>query len=138
LHLLILARRRLIEEVARWQTVIETNPSSNLVVGGLDAMGAAQDFLHTRPTLAGQGVDGWTLPWTISTDDPITFATSLADEYAYSWAGMVLRQEGAYDPSYARALLDEAAATSMRTRFTLPNVQSADEPKPRANRARRS
>lgn len=117
--LLIIARRRLINEVARWQVCIESNPSSNLVVGGLDAVGAAQDFLQQRPTgQAGGGVQ--TLTWTISTDDPITFSTTLADEYAYAWAGMVLRHDNPYDPAYARALLDEAAATSMRTRFTIP------------------
>jgi adenosine deaminase len=55
--------------------------------------------------------------WTISTDDPVTFATSLADEYAYAWAGLVLRADNPYDPAHARALLEEAAATSMRTRF---------------------
>jgi hypothetical protein len=117
--LLIIARERLIDEVARWQVCIESNPSSNLVVGGLDAVGAAQDFLQQRPTgHAGRGAQ--TLTWTISTDDPITFSTTLADEYAYAWAGMVLRHGKEYDPAYARALLDEAAATSMRTRFTIP------------------
>jgi len=79
-------------------------------------MGAAQDFLQQRPTRDA----GLTLTWTISTDDPITFSTTLADEYAYAWAGMVLRDKNPYDPSYARALLDEAAATSMRMRFTVP------------------
>lgn len=118
--LLVIARERLIKEVARWQVCIETNPSSNLIVGGLDAMGAAQDFLQQRSTIPGR----WTLPWTISTDDPITFSTTLADEYAYAWAGMVLRDGNPYDPSYARSLLDEAAATSMRTRFSLPYEQT--------------
>src|ERR1700686_1941721 len=76
-------------------------------------------FLKRRPTkVAGFGKE--TLTWTISTDDPITFSTTLADEYAYAWAGMVLRQNKPYDPSYARALLDEAAETSMRMRFTVP------------------
>lgn len=116
--LLIIARERLIDEVARWQVCIESNPSSNLVVGGLAAVGAAQDFLQQRPTgHAGRGAK--TLTWTISTDDPITFSTTLADEYAYAWAGMVLRHDNPYDPAYARALLEEAAATSMRTRFTI-------------------
>lgn len=116
--LLVKARARVIHEVARWQVCIESNPSSNLVVGSLDAV-AAQDFLARRPTReAPYGQE--TLTWTISTDDPITFSTSLADEYAYAWAGMVLRKDKPYDPSYARALLDEAAATSMRTRFTIP------------------
>jgi hypothetical protein len=116
--LLVKARARVIHELARWQVCIESNPSSNLVVGSLDAV-AAQDFLARRPTReAPYGQE--TLTWTISTDDPITFSTTLADEYAYAWAGMVLRKDKPYDPSYARALLDEAAATSMRTRFTIP------------------
>jgi hypothetical protein len=116
--LLLKARAWVIHQVARLQVSIESNPSSNLVVGSLDAV-AAQDFLARRPTRkAPYGKE--TLTWTISTDDPITFSTTLADEYAYAWAGMVLRKDKPYDPSYARALLDEAAATSMRTRFTVP------------------
>jgi adenosine deaminase len=114
--LLVEARLRVIREVAALQICIESNPSSNFLVGGLPGI-AAQDFLQQRPTLqAVRGED--TLTWTISTDDPITFSTTLADEYAYAWAGMVLRREQPNDPSYARALLDEAAATSMRMRFT--------------------
>ena len=111
------AHRTLLLEVARWQVCIESNPSSNLVVGSLDAM-SAQDFLARRPTqeISSRGA---TLTWTISTDDPITFSTSLADEYAYAWAGMTMRAKNPIDPAYARALLDEAAATSMRTRFTV-------------------
>ncbi len=117
-NLLVKARAKLIQELARWQVCIESNPSSNLVVGSLDAI-AAQDFLARRPTgVAAAGKE--TLTWTISTDDPITFSTTLADEYAYAWAGMVLRHDNPYDPSYARAVLDEAAATSMRMRFTVP------------------
>jgi adenosine deaminase len=121
--LLTKARARLIRELARWQIPIESNPSSNLVVASLDAM-ASQDFLAQTPhekRKAGHE----TLPWTISTDDPITFATSLADEYAYAWAGMVLREKDPFDPAHARALLEEAAATSMRTRFTLPDPDVA-------------
>jgi hypothetical protein len=116
--LLIQARAKLIREVARWQICIESNPSSNLVVAGLDAM-ASQDFLQNRATIL-SARERETLTWSISTDDPITFSTTLADEYAYAWAGMVLRENGC-DPSYARGLLDEAAATSMRLRFTIPH-----------------
>jgi len=115
--LLTAARERLIREVGTWQVCIESCPTSNLVVGSLDAM-AAQDFLQRRATLAaGHGEE--TLTWTIGTDDPITFSTTLADEFAYAWAGMILRKKDPYDPAYARALLDEAAATSMRMRFTI-------------------
>ena len=111
------AHGSLLLEVARWQVCIESNPTSNLVVGSLDAM-SAQDFLARRPTRE-TDEHGETLTWTISTDDPITFSTTLADEYAYAWAGMTMRAKGAYDPSYARALLDEAAKTSMRMRFSV-------------------
>ena len=75
------AHRTLLQEVARWQVCIESNPSSNLVVGSLDGI-AAQDFLARRPTKEIQK-EGETLIWTINTDDPITFSTTLADEYAY-------------------------------------------------------
>jgi hypothetical protein len=121
--LLTKARLRLVRELARWQIPIESNPSSNLVVGSLDAM-ASQDFLAQTPHKK-RGPGEETLPWTISTDDPITFATTLADEYAYAWAGMVLREKDPFDPAHARALLEEAAATSMRTRFTLPDPDVA-------------
>ena len=117
-ELLKSAHKTLLQEVARWQVSIESNPSSNLVVGSLDGM-SAQDFLARRPTKEIQR-EGETLTWTINTDDPITFSTTLADEYAYAWAGMTMRSKNPCDPSYARALLDEAAATSMRTRFTVP------------------
>ena len=117
-ELLKSAHRTLLQEVARWQVCIESNPSSNLVVGSLDSV-SAQDFLARRPTKEIQK-EGETLTWTINTDDPITFSTTLADEYAYAWAGMTMRSKSPCDPSYARALLDEAAATSMRTRFTVP------------------
>jgi hypothetical protein len=118
------ARKRLVREMARMQVCIECNPSSNFVVRGLEAVGAAQDFLRRRATendrTTEKEPDGLeTLTWTISTDDPITFATTLADEYAYAWAGMVCGDPFC-DPSYARGLLYEAAATSMRMRFTLP------------------
>ena len=130
-ELLKSAHRTLLQEVARWQVCIESNPSSNLVVGSLDSI-AAQDFLARRPTKEIQQ-EGETLTWTINTDDPITFSTTLADEYAYAWAGMTMRAENPCDPSYARALLDESAATSMRTRFTVP---VNDKPGKRGNKRR--
>lgn len=130
LDLLDVARKRVIHDLARWQICIEANPSSNLVVGSLESM-LAQDFLHRRTTSPAEQEGDETLMWTISTDDPITFSTTLADEYAYAWAGMVLRKDKQYDPAYARALLDEAAATSMRTRFTIPPDENARQRKRR-------
>jgi hypothetical protein len=121
LRLLKRARGRLITEVARWQVCIESNPSSNLVIASLDSM-TSQEFLQKRPTQAPREGEE-PLTWSISTDNPITFSTTLADEYAYAWAGMVFRKKEPRDPSHARALLDEAAATSVRARFTIPNSE---------------
>lgn len=132
------ARNRLVREMARMQVCIEWNPSSNFVVRGLEAVGAAQDLLRRRATendrTTEKDSDGLETPtWTISTDDPITFATTLADEYAYAWAGMVCGDPFC-DPSYARGLLDEAAATSMRMRFTLPRESRETERRRAARR----
>lgn len=102
--------------VARWQCVIEVNPSSNLLVGRLYTA-FSQPLFH----LPGERRDEpWAVPVLVGTDDPAVFATSLGDEFAYAWAGMV----DAHDvPSgYARAWIDEAAAHSWRMRFTTPGV----------------
>src|SRR5262249_7470105 len=49
IDLLAQARGKLIQKMCRWQVCIESNPSSNLLVGALDGV-AAQDFLQRRPT----------------------------------------------------------------------------------------
>lgn len=100
--------------LARWQTAIELNPSSNLVIGGLNNP-LAQPAFQIRPSSADHPR---ALPATVSADDPLTFATTAADEYAYAWAGMVC--EDGVSPGSARAWLDEAGAASWRARFTLP------------------
>jgi adenosine deaminase len=53
---------------------------------------------------------------TLSADDPASFATTLADEYAYAWAGLVFgAQQQA--PSYAQEWLEMAAKSSRRAVF---------------------
>jgi hypothetical protein len=112
--LLAQIQHRLAELLARWQITIEVNPSSNLLIGALDHP-LDQPMFHLRPV---EPHAAHALPIAISADDPITFATRLADEYAYAWAGMVVA--GHVSPTYARQWLDEAAATSWRSRFTVP------------------
>ena len=104
----------LAELLARWQTAIEVNPSSNLVIGDLpDPL--AQPMFRLRPV---SPTEGRALPITLNADDPLTFACRLSDEIAYAWAGMVVA--GNIAPSYAQSWLEDAARTSWRTRFTLP------------------
>jgi len=107
--------------LAQWQTIVELNPTSNMLIGDLQTP-LNQPIYHLRPVDPDQqGV----VPVTLSSDDPLTFATNLSDEFAYAWAGQVVA--GGVPPAFARAWLEEAAATSMRARFTLPESQDERE-----------
>ena len=112
--LLAQIQKSLAELLSWWQVTIEVNPSSNLLIGAL-RQPLDQPMFHLRPV--GQHVVH-ALPIAINADDPITFSTRLADEYAYAWAGMVVA--AGVSPTYARQWLDEAAETAWRSRFTLP------------------
>jgi len=104
----------LLDHLSRWQTAIEVCPSSNLLIAPFDAP-LDQPMFHLRPVDPDKhGV----LPVCISADDPLQFATNLADEYAYAWAGIVHGAESAKPAAWARAWLDDAAAASWRHRFT--------------------
>lgn len=90
--------------VASTQIAIEVNPSSNLLIGGFRSI-FEQPVFHTDK-----------LPILINADDPLTFATTLADEYAYAWAGMVVGM--GHCPTDATRRLEEAARCSMKYLFT--------------------
>lgn len=100
--------------LAAWQTVIEVNPTSNLLIGDLDHP-LSQPMFRLR---AIDSSDGRHLQVVLSTDDPTMMATNLADEFAYAWAGAVVA--GGVAPGFMRRWLDDAAATSWRARFTRP------------------
>lgn len=112
--LLVDLSRKIAEVVGAWQVTIEVNPSSNLLIAGLDHP-LDQPIFRLHPL---DGKDGAALPVTINADDPLTFATTLADEYAYTWAALTVA--GGVAPGYARQWLDETARASWRARFTLP------------------
>jgi len=116
--LLAQIQQHLAHLIARWQVTIEVNPSSNLLIGALKHP-LDQPMFRLRPV---EPNVPHALPIAISTDDPITFATRLADEYAYAWAGMVV--SGGVPPTYARQWLDEAADAAWRARFTVPSRQA--------------
>ncbi|MGB1017285.1 MAG: hypothetical protein ACPG4T_24320, partial [Nannocystaceae bacterium] len=111
--LLVALNTELAKLIGAWQITIEANPSSNLLIGGLDSP-VEQPLFRLHPLDA----DGKALPITLNADDPLSFATSLADEYAYTWAALTLA--GGVPPGYARQWLDETARASWRSRFTEP------------------
>ncbi|MCK6503469.1 hypothetical protein L6R53_08745 [Myxococcota bacterium] len=104
----------LAREVARSQLVVEVNPSSNLLIADLDAP-LDQPMFHLRPVVPN---DHRVLPLCISTDDPLLFDTTLDDEVAYAWAGMMAG--GDVSAAHARAWLEDALRVAWRARFSLP------------------
>ena len=109
--LLLLLRDELARLLARWRTPIEINPSSNLLVGDLSHP-LAQPLFHLDP-FDRQEDRGLVL--TLSADDPVCFSTSLADEFAYAWAGLVVGS--GESPTYAQEWLERAARAARRAAF---------------------
>jgi hypothetical protein len=109
----------LAHELARRQVLVELNPSSNLIIGALHAP-LGQPRLWTRGLTTGQTdpADLRALPVCLSADDPMAFATTLEDEVAYAWAGMVVA--GGLSAAWARGWIEEALGAAWRGRFTLP------------------
>ncbi len=109
LPILVAIHDAVLDQVAKSHVAVEVNPSSNLLVGGFRSI-FRQPAFHSDD-----------LPITINADDPLTFGTTLADEYAYAWVGMVIgsgEQSGQPKPHQATYRLEEAARCSMRYRFT--------------------
>lgn len=118
LPLLQALSQSLVRLVALWQLTIEVNPSSNLLIAGFDDP-LDQPIFRMHPLDPGTGI---ALPITLNADDPLTFATSLADEYAYAWAALVL--VAGVPPGRAQAWLHEAGCASWRAKFTLPSPRA--------------
>ncbi|MCY4463703.1 MAG: hypothetical protein OXC26_25410 [Albidovulum sp.] len=110
-ELLEAIRNELAGLLAYWRTPIELNPSSNLLIGEL-AYPLAQPLFHIDPLDRNEN-NGLAL--TLSADDPVCFASSLSDEFAYAWAGLVVG--GGESPSYAQEWLERAARTARRAAF---------------------
>jgi hypothetical protein len=113
-HILEALKTGLTQLIAQQQLVIEVNPSSNLLVAGLDSP-LNQPIFHLRPV---DLRDHRALPICLSADDPLEFATCFDDEVAYAWAGMV--SSGDVPAGFARAWIDEAMRIGWRARFTRP------------------
>lgn len=106
-------------KLSRQAITIEGNPSSNQLIGELQQ-------LEHHPAFSLQPLRGTTtaarLPLSINTDDPITFATRLADEYAYVLAALVRTGASMTD---ALAWLECRRSEGFDSRFTL--AASADK-----------
>lgn len=114
-------QRWLVARLAALEVTVESCPSSNLVVGDLGAIVDHPSFrLQPRPGAA--DATPVSLPVSLNTDDPVSFATSLADEYAYVY-GALLERGAAAEPSLA--WLSARRRDGFRSRFTVR--ESADD-----------
>lgn len=105
-------RLRLLQRIAASRIAIEANPTSNLLLAG-HSIPLEQPAWRAHPLAPGPAP---TIAITLSTDDPIQFATCLADEIAYAWAGGVIA--GA-SPEHMRALIEQASRNAWAFRFGL-------------------
>ncbi len=108
------AQRWLRAKLARLEVTVESNPSSNLLIADMLGLEA-----HPMLRLMGLGETGAEqdsrLMVSLNSDDPITFATCLADEYAYIYYAL-LRQGLA--PAQALTWMNTLREQGMRSRFT--------------------
>jgi hypothetical protein len=95
--------------------VVEINPSSNLLIGHLGDL-TSHPLWRLCPPIEGTG-DAPPVSVCIGSDDPITFATSLPDEYQLLADAMV---EGGLSMHQVDAWLDRARVAGLTARFTVP------------------
>ena len=96
-------------------TVVEVNPSSNLLIGNLLDL-RNHPILRLNPPIAEDGVPP-PVPIAVGADDPVTFSTFLLREYS-------LLHEAARSAGYSERVVHEWLSnirqTSMDSRFTAP------------------
>ncbi len=115
-RMLMQAGQWLRSEIACREMTIETNPTSNVLIhdmGGIDSHPAFR--FQPLPNRRADGEEPVQL--SINTDDPISFATSLGDEYAYLYGALLRDRTGAHD---GLRWLAERRDDGFRSRFTLP------------------
>lgn len=112
--LVMQAQRWLRRVIALRSLTVETNPSSNLVIGDLPGVEAHPALLLFK---ARAEDDAEPVTISINSDDPLTFATSLADEYAYLYYALVRRGVAS---DLALTWIDRVRANGWRSRFSIP------------------
>lgn len=116
IRMLRLAGRWLRREIARREMTVEANPTSNQLIYDMGTVDAhpAFGFQPLRGTL---GDDEEPVQLSINTDDPISFTTSLRDEYAYLYGALLRGGVGAHQALHWLAARRD---DGFRSRFTLP------------------
>lgn len=102
-----LAQESLMKELARRGVVIEFNPSSNFITGGIESL-TFHPFFKYQKTLLGK------LRATINCDDPGTFATRIENEFSCMLNALLMRDIGRDE---ALAILEAMRQAGIESRF---------------------
>lgn len=100
--------------IAQRGIVIEINPTSNLLIGNLGDL-SNHPLWRLRPPIENHAIKS-KIKVCIGSDDPITFATTLPDEYMLLYDTLIL---AGVDSDQAEAWIDQARNTGINHRFTL-------------------
>jgi hypothetical protein len=114
LRMLHEAQRFLRRTLATMPVVVEANPSSNMLIGELNL--ADHPAFRLYPLPGEPAPDGGRVPVALGDDDPVTFATTLADEIGHVYFSLIGRNVSSLD---AQEWLCGIAANGMRAKFTL-------------------
>jgi hypothetical protein len=110
------AQRWLSTLLGRLEITIECNPSSNLLIGDLLRMEDHPVFRFQPLPGASPTLQPGVLV-SVNDDDPMTFATHLADEFAYLYFALLRRGIPALD---GLDFIGRLRDNGWRSRFTLP------------------
>lgn len=132
------AQRWLRGVLAAREITVESNPSSNLLIADYTALDEHAAF-RLQPLAHMGRADGPPVLVSVNTDNPVTFSSSLADEFAHVYFALLGRDVAADE---ALAWLDKARENGHLSRFTLrasadPRALGEIAPAPRTLGARR-
>ncbi len=122
--------QRLLSEAQKWlrtiigklEITIESNPSSNLLIGGFPSL-ESLPVLRMQPITTDRVHDAPPLLVSLNTDNPITFSSCLSDEMSHVYYGLLRSQVQA---PVALAWIDRVRRNGWHSRFTLP-ASTSDE-----------
>ena len=117
------AQRWLRGVLGRMEITVESNPSSNLLIADYLSLGEHAAFrLQPLPQMG--EADGGAVAVSVNTDNPVTFASTLADEFAHVYFALLGRD---VPSDAALGWLDRARENGHGSRFTL-RASAALEP----------
>jgi hypothetical protein len=116
IHFLRAAQQWLRRVLGRLEITVESNPSSNLVVGDFTDLKEHPAF-RLHPLASGRTPHESPVMLSVNVDDPVTFASNLANEYAHIYFALTRRGVASEE---ALEWLDRVREHGWRSRFTLP------------------